>query len=457
MICTRQVPLENAVNDAKAMADALTGAGYGVTLVTNTTLASLKGALDQFGTSTQMGDIAVVYYAGHGFQIDGENYFVPVDFSASDPVTATKNAVGMSTVVAMFHAQKVHAGILIADACRNNPFNTTRSLLPGLAAMSASAGTLIALATYPGGKASDNPNGTHGVFTQALLDNLRTPGLDIEQVFSKVKAQVSSQTNGEQVPWTGSTLRAITLLAGGRSIPHESFTAPGQRATTMPPPAPIQLAQLSPRPTQTIAAANPQPPPTGPLAAPVPGASWVQPADGPAMRSVDPSALADIRQKIEAGQSQQAFMQYVGMLATCEDANGQLAALMGQLQLLTGHYQDAVSSLNTAAQKAPFDPKPIYLRAIANALLGRYQAALTDITARLSRTPNDPLFLMLEANIDFVGGDYKDAVALADKVIVQNQSQPAAYMIRGNSEKALGETGAATADFNLAARFQATR
>ena len=133
-----------------------------MTLATDTSLSDMGTIIDRFVARVQMGDTVILYYSGHGFQIDGENYFVPVDFAPTNSVTARYAGYPVSKALDGLVARRTKLNIVILDACRNNPFSPARGGTSGLAAMSSSAGTIIAFATSPGATASDNPAENHG-------------------------------------------------------------------------------------------------------------------------------------------------------------------------------------------------------------------------------------------------------------------------------------------------------
>ncbi len=429
-------PLTNAVNDASAMHKALADSGYQVALATNTTLSQMETAISAFLNSVQSGDVALVYYAGHGFQVEGENYFVPTDFTASDPATAKTRAVPMSRITDGLRARGVHAGILIADACRNNPFSATRSVFPGLAAMSGGAGLLIGLATHPGGVASDKSSSGHGLYTQALLDNLKRPGLNIDQIFSAVSDQVSRESKGAQVPWTGSALRGIT-----------PFAAPSALADS---PSPVPVAQQPgfPLPASFLTSPNRVINPAAPRQSVAPMPELGVPGDADSG-----DLFAQIDAQIREGDANAAEIS-LGAAKGGSNFDYRAPLYLGKIRLLQGRYQDALEQFNLAIQKAPLSPTPLYLRAISYAVLGQYEAALSDTTIALTEHPEDKYFLMIKANLSFVTGHYVEAVSACDNIISQDSSLASAYLIRGHSKSFLGDRGAADSDYVIAARLQ---
>lgn len=200
-------PLRNPVNDARAIARAFSESGFQVSLVEDATLAGMRRAAREFGSEIASGGVGVFYYAGHGIQLRGKNYLIPVnaDIQAEDEVE--DQAVDANFIIAKMDSARNSLNIVILDACRNNPFaRTFRSVSQGLAQMDAPSGTLVAFATAPGSVAADG-TGDHGIYTKHLLEAIRQPGLPIEQLFKQVRIGVTRETRDKQTPWESSSLK----------------------------------------------------------------------------------------------------------------------------------------------------------------------------------------------------------------------------------------------------------
>ena len=198
--------LHNAVNDANDLAAVLRELDFSVEVVTNADRQAMERAIRKFTGSLEAGDVAFFHFSGHGLQIDGDNFLIPVDFELSDEVGAKYDAYSASEVHDRIAASKAALNIVTLDACRNNGFRSFRGGSTGLAAMNAARGSFLAFATGPGRTADDNPNGRNGRFTAAMLNELREPGLELGQVFRRVRGQVIDDTGGRQVPWTSSSV-----------------------------------------------------------------------------------------------------------------------------------------------------------------------------------------------------------------------------------------------------------
>ena len=215
-------PLPNPANDARAMAALLEGLGFEVANRTigmiDLDLAGMKNALAAFGRSARGADIAAVFYAGHGLEVNGENWLLPVDARLSDEFGLQLEAMPLATVLTFANAARVR--MVLLDACRDNPLaeqmvmlDPSRSAGRGLARVETmSVGTLLGFATAPRTVASDG-DGENSPYTAALLDHLPTPGLSLPDAMIRVTAAVQTATDGRQTPWVNSSLNADVRLA----------------------------------------------------------------------------------------------------------------------------------------------------------------------------------------------------------------------------------------------------
>jgi tetratricopeptide (TPR) repeat protein len=219
--------LPNPPNDARAIAKNLRDIGFTVSEGADLDRAAMQKMTRDFLREAVRAQIAVIYYAGHGVQIEGRNYLVPVDARLQAGPNVTDAMIDMDTILAGLDDQ-VRTNILIFDACRNNPMAPrTASTEPvrsmetgsGLAAPTApssgatlGAGTLIAFATAPGQVALDGEGG-NSPFSAALSRHIGTPGLEVQQMLTRVRAEVVAATKGKQVPWSNSSLLGEVYLA----------------------------------------------------------------------------------------------------------------------------------------------------------------------------------------------------------------------------------------------------
>ncbi|HAA04391.1 MAG TPA: hypothetical protein DCE18_13690, partial [Syntrophobacteraceae bacterium] len=207
-------PLRNPVNDARSISSALRDLGFDVVEKENLTQKDMKREIQAFGAKLQKGGVGLFYFAGHGMQVNGRNYLIPVGARIEHEKQVEYEAVDMGAVLSEMDYARNPMNIVILDACRDNPFaRSFRSSAQGLAAVNAPGGTLIAYATAPGSVASDGP-GENGIYTGELIQTLRTPGLRIEDVFKQVRSVVRQVTDGKQIPWESSSLEGDFYFAG---------------------------------------------------------------------------------------------------------------------------------------------------------------------------------------------------------------------------------------------------
>ncbi|MBL8348342.1 MAG: caspase family protein [Rubrivivax sp.] len=202
-------PLPNAANDARAMARVLREAGFSVLLHTDIDQRQMQAALRDFGERLKAGGgTGLFYYAGHGMQIKGRNFLIPVRSHIAHEDEVAYAALDAQAVLDKMESAGNGTNILILDACRNNPFaRSFRGAQQGLAQMDAPVGTLISFATAPGSVAIDNlPGQVNGLFTTHLLEAIRRPALKVEDVLKQVRLGVLRASRNRQVPWESSAL-----------------------------------------------------------------------------------------------------------------------------------------------------------------------------------------------------------------------------------------------------------
>lgn len=234
-------PLRNPGNDARAIAKSLKDLGFEVTLRENASQRDLAVAIRQFGSSITPGSAALFYFAGHGMQVKGRNYLVPVDADIQVEDEVPYSAIDANLVLDKMEVGKSAVNIVILDACRNNPFSRRfRSSATGLAEMIAPIGTLIAFATAPGSVAQDGA-GENGVYTKHLLESIAMPGLPVEQMFKRVRIGVARETNEGQVPWESSSMKGdfafrdapAQQAVSQEKLIEEAARAAAERAATL--------------------------------------------------------------------------------------------------------------------------------------------------------------------------------------------------------------------------------
>ena len=208
--------LKNPVNDARLIASTLDSLDFDVILKENlSTKRDMTAAIREFGTKRSEYDVAFVYYAGHGIQVDDENFLLPTKEVFEEEFDVLDYGVSVQNIMRYLRAQTNQVNILILDACRDNPFeskwNTTRSLKSqGLAKIPPPTGSLIAFSTDSGQTAPDG-DGENSVYTTSLAKNMLLEDTSIDQVFRNVRAEVLAQTNGIQRPVEATQLTGQTF------------------------------------------------------------------------------------------------------------------------------------------------------------------------------------------------------------------------------------------------------
>ena len=216
-------PLANPVNDARAVADKLQSIGFDVLLHEDVTGQEFRIALGEFSEKALNADLAIVFYAGHAIEMEGKNYLIPVDAEMKSQATAQFETITLDQLLQAVRSAD-QLGMVMLDACRNNPFatsmvrsNGTRGDSRGLAAVSVEGETgLVVSFAAEAGNTADDGDGSHSPYTSALLEVLDQPGLEVGRMFRSVRAKVKDATGGKQVPIEQMQLpdQDIYLVAG---------------------------------------------------------------------------------------------------------------------------------------------------------------------------------------------------------------------------------------------------
>ncbi len=238
-------PLANPGRDATAVTALLKDAGFEVTAATDLDKTSMSRAIRFF--TSQIAEkpestVALIYYAGHGLQVDGENFLVPVDATIAREADVALESMRLADLMAMLESVRSRTRIVILDACRDNPFaDITKSAPRGLALVNAPAGTLVAYSTSPGATADDGID-ANSPFAKALLKSAKEPGLPIETALKNVRLAVHGATDGRQTPWEVSALTEPFSFFPG-SVSLKADESRGKSADTWR----KELQGLSPR------------------------------------------------------------------------------------------------------------------------------------------------------------------------------------------------------------------
>jgi uncharacterized caspase-like protein len=231
-------PLPNPANDATQMSKLLSDAGFDVTAAADLSQKQMNDRVGEFAAKVAAkgpDTVALVFYAGHGLQVDGENFLVPVDVDPKREADIPLQAVRLNDILNTLNSVPSRMRIVLLDACRNNPFPALNQTAGrGLAMVdtkSGAPGTFVSFSTSPGAEAEDG-GGADSPYTTALVTVARTPGLPIEQAFKQVRLAVNKATDGRQTPWDSSSLTedfSFIAGAGARASAPSSAKMNGAR------------------------------------------------------------------------------------------------------------------------------------------------------------------------------------------------------------------------------------
>jgi len=242
--------LPNPTRDAADIGDSLSRLGFTVTRLSNGTASTMRKSIVEFGRAAEGSDMAIVFYAGHGMEAGGENWLIPIDAELRNDTDVESEAISLRSISLQVSKAR-QLGLVILDACRNNPFAAkmqrslhVRAVTRGLAPIEPTDNVLVAYAARDGTTANDG-EGRNSPFTAALLHNIETPGLEISFLFRNVRDEVMSATKREQQPFVYGSLSkeaiylkplaaAQTLIAPPTTIAKLSTEQEAPKASATP-------------------------------------------------------------------------------------------------------------------------------------------------------------------------------------------------------------------------------
>jgi len=408
--------LKNARNDATSIFDILKSAGYESTLVLDANRSTLSGSIDSFVDTLQPGDTALLYYAGHGFQLDGENFLVPTDFKVISPSDAKIEGYSLSTVLERFTSHGATTQVVILDACRDNPFLGNRSTKGGWAGVGTSAGSLLAFGTSPGATASDNPADGHGLFTKDLLPYLGSSDLDIEEMLRKVREDVIRDSNGQQVPWVASSLIGSFHVRPDLDIVRRFLPDPNLHS--------VELSPVYMRSMGNDAQASSTSPGT----------------------SASPAVLQNYRDAVTLARGShfsEAVSILQGMISLAPNYTPALR-LLGLLLHTTGRDVEAIDALNQAVASNGSDTDAEAERCALEALTGQPRAN-EDCQLGVQRAPTSASYFVLAINQESLGQVAKAYGSVSQSIALEPSDLSLA--LRGILASRIGQDGSAERDF----------
>ncbi len=399
---TSVAPLKNPFNDARDLAALLESFGFRVTRVYDATGEQLDRSVASFAAGITGADAAVVFYAGHGVQVAGENYMIGVDFAGADESALKYRGYSLERARDAVAKSGVRLNVMIFDACRNNPLTAkTRLIYYGLAPMEAGLGTLIAYSAGPGQVAADSPDKPNGLYTGELLKALREPG-DLLSAFRRVRESVHSASGGKQRPWIHEDLLQDAYFAAG----------------TRPPQAPA--------PSPTVPAGPARTPQEDPLA----------------------KGLALFQQ----GKFDEALKQFdLARRINPENpfAHNAAGAAYSELKL----NRPAVDCFGKAIALKPDYTAAYYNRGRSYLREGLYDLAIGDFTWAIEQEPDDPVHYPLRGRAHFLRRLYEEAMADYTRAIELNPFDRTAFLGRAEVHERQGRKREADADRREAARL----
>jgi len=240
-----QLPLPNPENDARLVASTMRSLGFEVDLQLNLNARDFKRVLRDFGRRMDDDDSALVfYYAGHGMQIDRRNYLLPVDLNLRDEGEIKDESIDLEeALLSRIDRVRPRARIFIIDACRDNPF-AGRAIgargARGLAEMAA-PGALIAFSAAPGRTAEDGPAGGNSIYTRNLAQEMRTEGIEVEEMLKNVRIKVLRETQERQIPWVNTSMVVNFVFNPGLAGAAVAAARPVPASPTVPSAGPRTL------------------------------------------------------------------------------------------------------------------------------------------------------------------------------------------------------------------------
>ena len=250
----KSLALKNPLNDATAIEKQLTSLGFETKSYKDLKVAEVSGLRQQMESRLKRNSVLFFYYAGHGVQIDGRNYLLPVDATLNDGDKASQESLYLGDVLHAIERMRPKIAVVILDACRDNPFKDQKNspaAKQGLARVDPPTSTVVFYATRPGGTAQDGDD-ENGVFTKALLQEIVKPEQPLEVLFRRVSTAVYKNTRGEQEPWIEGVIREEFAVARGVQSAKPSELKPEPLDTvavvtqpTVPAPLPVTPSPLT--------------------------------------------------------------------------------------------------------------------------------------------------------------------------------------------------------------------
>jgi tetratricopeptide (TPR) repeat protein len=420
--------LNNPVNDANDVSAALRGLGFTVDTLTNAGRAQMEEAVARMQNrlAGDPGSYGFFFYAGHGVQSNGENYLIPVDANIPSETYLRDRALPMQAVLGELNDAGNTLNIVVLDACRDNPYSWGRSGSRGLQVVSGQpADSIIVYATSAGATAADG-TGRNGLFTTHLLNNLKTPGISVQEVFNRTGADVRRASGGSQIPAVYSQFFETAWLGGRPAVAVQPSPAPVQPAPK-PSPAPVQ-----PAPAPVVVQPNPAPAPTPARSA----KSYFDSGETFLSRGDYVTAIEEYTQAIRL------------------DPNYAVAYhKRGWAYDDKGDYDRAIADCTQAIRLDPNYADAYNVRGVAYRNKGDYDRAIADYTQAIRLDPNYAKAYNNRGAAYYYKMDYDRAIADCNQAIRLDPNDASAYYNRGNAYNNKKDYDRAIADYTQAIRL----
>jgi tetratricopeptide (TPR) repeat protein len=437
--------LDTPLNDATDMEAALKELRFEVILLKDSSKRQMDDALDQFSTRINQGYVGLFYYAGHGVQVEGENYLIPVNAQIKAEKDVEYESIPLGKILGRMESAGNRINLVILDACRDNPFRKfSRSSSRGLTTpVQTASGTLIAFATAPGKVASDGI-GRNGLFTSYLLKYIKTPNLDVDLMLRQVRSNVAKDTKNYQVPWNSSSLTGEFAF--------------NQKAETTTP---------KPSPTATFSTSQPQPSPSPQLTA----KAFYDSGNSKRESGDNQGAIADYNQAIKLnpnfaeayysrGNSKFNLKDYQGAMQDANkaielDPNSSEAYLnRGRVYIGLNDYQKAMEANNQAIKLNPKNANAYSNRGLSKYNLGDNQGAISDYNQAIKLNPDLVQAYNNRGTSRNELKDYQGAISDYNQAIKLNPDLVQAYNNRGIAKNDLKDYQGAIADYEQAIKLK---
>lgn len=394
-------PLRNPEHDVEDLAAALSGIGFRTRVVKDADQPTMRSEILGLAERARSASVALLYFAGHGVQIDGSNFLVPVDFAAASEQEARTAAIDAAEVQGRLERVGATLTLMVLDACRNNPWHSGQPRGKGLAPMETRLGTLIAFASASGQVADENAAERNGLFTKHLLASLPEP-VAVVDLFRRVRERVHAASRGRQRPYLQEDV-----------IGDFRFASLTESGNLRPPSVPVQLS----------------PPPD----------SQPQLAEGlRRYRQGDWPGALDVFEQMRRADPENVFAH-----------NG-----AGVAYQALGQPGRAVECFNQAIRLRPGYAAAYHNRGLAYLQAARYGLAREDFDWALDEVPDDPLLHAHRGQAQFGERRYEDAIRDCTRAIELFPDGAAAHFWRGKSLHRLGRLEEALADLTKAVRLR---